>query len=361
MSGVHSRFAPSGLSLTMACAGSFKLRETVPVEPETPESIEGTVAHHVAQQLALGIRLKEGDKYMDTEVDDDMVAGADLWVDTVGTNGAHELPVLCPDIHPDCWGTPDFWKYDVATGVLHVWDYKYGHRYVEEFENVQMCAYASGLIRMLSIPETTVVQIGIVQPRCYMANPVRQWTTTAQNILSIAKRAGEAVADALLGGYCRTGPHCIDCPARGVCKTLQYATNVTISFIQAAELNDPTAAALGVELTLLDAAEKLVEARRKALAVMAESLVRSGQRVPGWEMKPGRSNLTWLDEAAAISAGDSAGVDLRKPAKPITPTQAIQRKLLAEPVVNMLASRPPAAMKLARVSPVSIRKALSST
>lgn len=359
MAGIHSRFSPSSLSTIMACAGWLHLKEKCPPEPDSPESIEGTVAHHVATQLALGIKMKEGDKYLDVEIDEDMIAGADLWVNTVGTDGAFEIPVACVDIHPDCWGTPDHWSWDAVIGVLSVWDYKYGHRYVEEFENIQMVAYASGLIRMLNLPDNTVVQLGIVQPRCYMANPVRHWTTTADKVLSLAKRAGEAVTRALdiASAYCRTGPHCVDCTVRAHCTTLQNATNKALSFIGKAELHEPTPAALGTELTLLKAAEQLVEARRKALEVMAESLIRGGARVHGWELKPGRAPLGWNDPAAAITAAQLIGADIRKEVKPITPTQALSKKLVDQQFVDALASRPPAALKLAPVSSVSIRKA----
>lgn len=362
MAGVHSRFGPSSLLTIMACAGWLRLRETVPPEPDSPESIEGTVAHHVASQLALGVVMKEGDKYLDVEVDETMIEGAQLWVDTVGTDGAFEMPIPCPDVHEDCWGTPDYWKWSADTRVLSVWDYKYGHRYVEEFENIQMAAYASGLIRLLELPEDTVIQLGIVQPRCYMANQVRQWVTNVATVLKLAAEAGKAVARALdiEGAYCRTGSHCIDCTIRGGCRTLQQSTNRAISFIGKAEMHEPTPAALGTELSLLHAAEKLVEARRKALEVMAEVLIRNGARVPGWEMKQGTAPLAWHDPAVAISTGDVMGVDLRKEVKPITPTQAISKKLLDKDIVATLASRPPAGMKLAPVSPVSIRKAFST-
>lgn len=360
MPGVHSHISPSSLYLTMACVGSLRLREKMPPQPDSPESIEGTVAHHVAMQLALGTPMKEGDKYLDVEVGEEMLAGAEMWVEAVGTSGAFEMPVPCPDVHPECWGTPDFWQWDAAARILTVWDYKYGHRYVEEFENIQLSAYASGVIRMLDLPGDTVVQLGIVQPRCYMSNPVRHWVTTVDKVLALAVSAGKAVTEALEGGYCRTGSHCIDCAARTNCKTLQFASNRSLAFIQAPELNDPSPDALGTELSLLNAASDLVEARRKALAVMAESLIRSGQRVPGWELKPGRSNLAWNDAAGVLAAADVAGINLRKPAVPVTPTQALSKKLVDQAFIDALASRPPAALKLAPVSTVATRKLFSA-
>lgn len=353
MAGIHSRYSPSGLYLTMACAGSLKLREAIPPEPDSPESIEGTVAHHVASQLALGVVVPEGSKYLNVEIDEDMIAGAQLWVDTVGNNGAFEMPVACPDVHPDCWGTPDYWLYDGST--LYVCDYKYGHRYVNEFENVQLSAYASGVIRALNLPSDTQVILGVVQPRCYMDKQVRTWVTTTARVVEIAGKAGDAVREAINGGPCTTGPHCIDCSARGRCNTLRYAANQSLQFIQAAELHDQTSEALGVEMTLLDAAAELVKARRGGIAAMAEAMIRSGQRVPGWELKPGRSNLVWNDPAQVLEID----ADLAKPAQPITPTQALSKKLVDQAFIDRLASRPPAALKLAPVSTKATRKIFS--
>lgn len=368
MSGLHSPYSPSSLYLTIECEGSLLMRRAAKPQAETPESYEGTIAHWVALQMSLNNEVKEGTKFSppansppppgaDLEVNEEMINGAELWVETVGTTGAFEMPLPCPDVHPECWGTPDFWEWDAATRVLCVWDYKYGHRYVEEFENIQLAAYASGVIRMLNLPKDTVVQLGIVQPRCYMAAPVRQWVTNAAKVVELASKAGDAVTKALNGGACRTGPHCIDCEARFNCKALQFASNRSLHFIQGAETNDMSIEAIGTELSLLDAASDLVKARREALKVVVEEHLRAGARVPGWELKAGQSRLTWRDEVEAIVfAKDWNGTNLRKPAKLITPTQALSKKLVDQEFINKYASRPPAGLKLAPVSNVATRK-----
>ena len=374
MSGVHTTpgISPSGLYLTRECAGSYALRLGLPPEPDTPESIEGDVAHWVALQLALGIKVPVGTEHKGIQVDEDMIDGAEMWLRTIGEGGAHEMPIYIPDIHPDCWGTADHWRWNPATNTLDVEDYKYGHLYVEEFENDQLLAYASGILRAVNAPDNAVVRLTVVQPRCYWNKPVRTWTTTAANVRRLVMEIAADVqraTDPNIVSMCRTGPWCEFCPARHRCNTLRSSVNQVMEFAGIADSHDLEPNTIGVEMQLIKDAIKLLEARESGLAVRAEAFIKAGQRIPNWEMKNGRSNLAWNDPDAAIRIGDAAGVNLRKKIEPITPTQAIDRKLLSAEKVNGtvvdgvvipgLASRPPAKQKLSHVSQFSIRKMLS--
>ncbi len=363
MSGIHSPIAISSLYLTTTCPGSFNLRAGLLNEPDTPESIEGDVGHWVAlQKAAYGVDVPVGTEHKGIKVDDDMIDGARLWAETVGSGGAHEVPIYVPDIHADCWGTPDHFNWDESTLTLDVEDYKYGHLYVEVYECKQLLGYASGVLRAVNAPDHATVRLTIVQPRCYSAAPVRTWTTTAGNVRRLVAEMAEQVriaTDTSVPAMCYTGPQCLYCPARSICKTLQNASNSVMTFAQHADSHDMEPGPLSVELQLIDDAMELLKGRRSGLAVRAESYIKEGKRVPNWEMKNGRSNLAWNDVQAAIREGDAAGVNLRKEVVPITPTQAKERKLLDEATVDRLASRPPAAQKLAFISQFSIRKILS--
>lgn len=372
MSGVHSAIAPSSLYLTVACPGSLMLIAGTPPEPDTPESIEGNVGHWVALQTAMGIDVPVGTERDGIKVDEDMLDGARLWAKTIGDGGAHEAPIWIPDVHNDCWGTADHWKWNEATNLLKVSDYKYGHVYVEEYRNEQMVAYASGIIRALNIPDNATVELTIVQPRYWNAAHVRTWTTTAGTIRRIVSEIADIVRTATNTSapvMCITGPHCLYCPARGRCDALQRMSNTVMAFAQQADSHDLQPGPLAVELQLIDEATKLLEGRRSALAIRAEAYIKEGKRVPNWEMKPGRSNLTWIDPQKAIIEGDAAGVNIRKPIEPITPTQAIDRNLLSEDKVKGkvvdgvevpgLAFKPTPKQSLKYVSQLSISKILS--
>ncbi len=372
MSSVHSLIAPSSLYLDVACPGGFGLRRSAPPEPPTPESIEGDVAHWVALQVGMGNTVAVGCEVNGIKVDEDMLDGAQMWLRTIGTGGAHEAPIWIPDIHNDCWGTADFWRWDEATNTLWVKDYKYGLVYVEEYMNEQLSGYASGILRAVNAPDNATVHLGIVQPRYYNANPVRTWTTTAGVIRKFVAEIAEKIRiamDTSVPALCVTGSHCLYCPARLRCVTHQRAANTVMVFAQHADSHDITPEALSVELQLVKEAMKLLEGRESALAVRGESFIKEGKRVPNWEMKPGRSNLAWVDEQKAITAGDAAGVNLRKKVEAITPTQAIDRKFLTAEKVNGtvvdgvvipgLAFRPTPKQSLKFVSQFSICKILS--
>src|SRR5690606_25074571 len=98
-------------------------------------------------------------------IDADMIAGAKLFRDAclapLGpwnvSSGHYEQRVDIPRVHAECWGTPDFWTAVFpedergSKRYVRVVDYKYGHRFVEVFENLQLAAYASGVLSQLSI------------------------------------------------------------------------------------------------------------------------------------------------------------------------------------------------------------------
>lgn len=363
MSGFHARVAPSALSRIAACPGSLQMCEKAPPEPETPESLEGDVAHWVAMNYACGTTIPSNVKHKGVLIDDDMVSGALTWKNYVDeAPGAYEMPIASPGIHETCWGSTDYWSWVPERNTLYVGDYKYGHMYVEEFENEQGVGYCDGLIKMLGIPETARVEFTIVQPRCYFAAPRRTWKTSACHISFLAKQISHSVEEALSDSpTCRTSNECLFCPARGVCKDLQFAAEKVIEFSRTMALVDNTnPAAVGLELALLEDAETLLKARKTGLAQMAEAAIRAGQSVPGWGMKAGQSRLDWNAPDAAIAEAANQGIDLTKPVAPITPTQALERKLIDQAFVDRLASRPPAGVKLARTKAIETRKLFAS-
>ena len=113
--------------------------------------------------------------------------------------------------------------------------------------------------------------------------------------------------------------------------------------------------AMGLELRMLQRAQKLLEARASGLAEQLEHALASGQASPYFTMAPGESKLVWIKPAAEVLAlGTLAGVDLAKPREPVTPTQA--KKLLDPALVAMYSDRTRAALKLTPVDTVGARK-----
>jgi len=366
----HSRIQPSAMHMTVPCPGSLTLQERMPPQPDTEEQQEGHAAHHVAAEAVRGRLLPIGEKFMhggrEWTVDADMYDGAVIYAKTCGPSSlpGHQIEqaVHIRRVHPDCWGTPDHWRCTLDEGnqpiLLELDDYKFGHRFVEVFENLKMSAYAIGVLDELGISpgdDSLTVVLRIIQPRAYHADgPVREWRTTPFKLARLLAEMRNAVVSALgPNPQCNTGTQCLDCRARAACVTLRNTAANVVDFSSSAELQPLDNHAAAIELRIIDEAADRLDARRTALAVQVETALRKSERVPLWQLKPGRANLAWLadvnvDEAAGMA--QLFGVDIRKPPELLTPTQAkaaLKRAGVDERVLDDYAARPTAALKLA--------------
>lgn len=398
------RIRPSGLALTVACNASLQLQESVAPLPPTDEEAEGTAAHWVARRYLAGYgpELPVGAKFhnegRDWTVDADMHAGAILYHNALG--GCHtdlhvEEYVECKRVHyTECAGTPDAFRFyhDARTAyaacpdglpvdrflagrikLLRVGDYKYGHRYVEVFENFQLGAgYASGILDKLGlhdIDEDLYVELILVQPRSFRREgPVRVWRLPAIELRHNVNDAHEAADVALMplgepfAPKAKTGKHCLDCRARHVCMALQTQTMSLVDYAHTAERVELPPMALGQELAIVEDAITRLEARQSGLAAQAEAMIRAGGAVPFYGMAPGKSILQYLDDVNTdelVGFGDLINVNLRRKQERkdlvVTPTQAIQLGV-DEEAMKAYAHRPPGKLKLARINSVTVRK-----
>lgn len=354
----------SALHRIVECPGSVPLCEPHKDDPPSEEAIEGHAADWVAEQFALGNDVAEGVKAPNgITVDAEMILGARIWARVVRRPNAEpmtQMPIPTPRIHEThAGGTPDSYAYDPNTRTLYVDDYKYGHRYVEAFENWQLAGNASGLIDLLGLDDNhTMLEGTIVQPRSYHPEgPVRTWRVLASDIRAMMNVAHGAAHAALTDkAYTHVGTHCADCDARAECRTLQRAAMNILDLAGAADRVALDADALGRELNFIEHAADLLKARQTGLAAQVEAMLRNGKPVPYYGLKPGRSNLTWKippEEVAAL--GEIWGIPLRKPVSVITPTQAKDLGL-DESVSKAYCDRPPAALKLTRLSLDDSRK-----
>lgn len=390
------RARPSALALTIACNASLPLQELVEPLPPTDEEAEGTAAHFVARRYLAGFgrELPVGAKFTsdgrEWTVDDDMYAGAMLYARTVGIHPDNHIEewVAVTRVHEsECAGTPDAWRFfndardaypECPPGIplekfnagkiklLRVPDYKFGHRYVEVFENPQLSAYATGVLDKLEIHDDSdlYVELMLVQPRSYHTDgPVRIWRVQAQQLRGLLNIMHHAVGVALgPHALATTGRHCLDCRARHECEALRKNTLRLVDYAHSAERTQLPPDALGQELLIVQDAIKQLEAREAGLAGQAEVLIRMGKAIPHYSLKPGRSNLTYFENCNAdelVSLGELCGIDIRKKLERkdlvVTPTQAIQLGIAPEVMANY-ASRPPGKQKLTRDNTTAVRK-----
>lgn len=334
MSGEHAPIAPSSLARTMQCPASVKMQALFP-EPDGPEAIEGTGAHWAASELLHGHPIAVGQVAPNGVVlTDEMIEGAELFASVVEPHtGACFVETRVPikRVHAQCWGTPDAFKWKNAR-TLFVPDYKFGHGFVEVFENPQLMAYAVGALEYSQIDgaaeQGIAVEFAIVQPRNYHRDgPVRTWTVPAVDLRGhvnlMAAAAEEALGD---NPIAHVGPECKHCTARRACPTNQGA---------ALNLCDDAGKSIPLELTTPQAANELrrlnyaidiAEARRTGLEAQLLAAARQGQPVPYFHVEHGQGREKWAVPADQVFAlGDLMGANLRAPLEPITPAAA--RKL----------------------------------
>lgn len=328
----HSVLSPSSAERWVNCPGSVKLCGQYPERADNPAAIEGECAHWVSSELLSGRHHVAGElSPSGTVITDEMVQGAELYrsvfppeVLQPGSSLRVETRVDCPSIHPECWGTPDA-RY-IKDGVLHVVDLKYGHSFVDEFENLQLAAYAYGILdEMPHLKRDDLrIELTIVQPRCFNGSgPVRTWRCTVADLWPLIERLA-AAANTIMHGTptLNTGSHCAHCSAIHACPAAQRSasTAIDVSATLVPAQMDP--ASLGLVLRRVQYARDMLEAMEGGLIEEAEALLRSGTRVPGYELQPGRGKVEWnrpVEEIVAL--GQMFGIDLAKP-EVITPTQA---------------------------------------
>jgi hypothetical protein len=391
MSGHHALIAPSGLELIIACQASLGLSQGLPPEPDTPETLEGNAADWVAKQYARGNEVAYGTPIPlpgDFTVDYDMIHGAKLWANTVGYGAVNDSVVVAERIHPTaCWGSPDGWTWNPIEGLLKLPDYKYGFGLVELFWiednghlvfNWQLLGYFAGIMDTLDLDDAHVtVEFGIVQPRAFHPDgpvrtrrvPATYLRTQVNEAFNKAGRAFRAVEPMPVGPppEAETGPHCIHCPARGICQTYQAASSRVVEYTGKMGRIAMQPGDVGVELAILQHAAQFLKGRINALETQAEAYLRAGQRVPMFCMESSDGGYKWLEGVTVQELEDMAATckltvrnvitDPHSRKSPVvTPTQAV-RAGISEAVVQQYAARLPGTMKLTRESTTAVRKA----
>lgn len=371
---VHAVIAPSSLARLVQCPGSLRLCEPF-ADVETDESREGVAAHHVAMVYALDagnqcpVALpKIGDMILGVRVDAEMVAGAKMYAEALeGFAGNPEQTIPIRRVHTtECFGTPDFWQYAAITKTLRITDYKYGHGYVEVYENYQLAAYAAGIIDMLAergelFEYETIVEFMIVQPRCYSADsPVRTWTTSAANLRTMINLAHAAAADALSPDpQCQTGPECLHCDARATCEVASRAGSQLVKFAGHAEAVAQTGADMGVRLNLINAALVMLKALQTGLETQIIETLRRGKPVPHFKIDYTKPRETWVRPVSEVKLlGMLSGKTLTEETYAVTPKQAVKLGI-DRAVIDKYSFTPNGSAKLVPVNAENVARIFS--
>lgn len=354
--------APNGCRAYPLMAAYYPERE------DSPAAMEGTAAHWAAEQmLDAGTRgLNPPDLLGKTAsngvvIDQTMLDAAALYADdfraacikhgVFGGDGLGiEAGLSMPQIHPQNGGTCDAFLFDRRQRKITVWDFKYGFRPVEAFENWQGLDYLAGIVHKLGLTGVDdphyMAEIRIVQPRAFGRAPVQSWEFRLSDARPYFNDLAQGAAECFQENPpARVGRHCQHCSGRHACGALRLAASDAVAYSQGADFRERSPDAVAVELHWLDQAARVIEARRTGLAEQAEHAIRGGTPIPGYTLAPGRGSTEWtIPPEQVIRLGQSLGVDLDKK-KPLTPTQA-KAAGLSEDVINQFSERREGALRL---------------
>lgn len=355
----HAILAPSSAARWVACAGSALLEAIYPdTDSDKRAADEGTAAHFAASELLLGQVVATGQVAPNGIVlTDEMLEAAEMYVDAVLAKlGEHsreflhvEQRVMIPSVHEHNWGTPDcrFMLHNPTAGrsTLYLFDFKFGHDFVDVFENWQLIDYAAGILDEMGVngiaDQMIDVEFCIVQPRNYHRDgPVRTWRVVASDLRPFINRLSNAADRAMRPDAPTTpNPQCLHCKGRHACEALQRDAYRSAAISASSVPVEMSPEALGLELHMLRRAAKRLEGRITGLEEQARIQLQRGQRVSfhALETVPGREAWT-VPADQAIALGQLLEIDISKPGV-LTPKQARDKGVPAD-VVASISARP---------------------
>lgn len=358
----HARLAPSS-AYTWAdpdgCPGSVEMQERYPEIEDSPKAREGTAAHHYATETILGRPVALGALAPNGEpINQEMIDCAQEWIrDVTDTYGANcnaalrvEHRVTMAIVHAQCWGTPDAYMIDMAARKIWLWDYKYGHRFVDAFRNWQLLLYLIGILEKEGVPveewHLWTFAATISQPRQYSSKP-QEWYGGGKFLVEILPHLQRAaIAATMPNAILKTGEHCLHCSAVTRCAAMTIAKGAALDVALWAQPHDPTPHQVSLELRIIERAESMLKARKMGLEELGLHMMRQGLDLPLHKGEHSRGRETWtVDTATVITTGQVFGVDLRKPDAPLTPKQAVKAGL-PEQAAKAMSEIPSGAIRL---------------
>lgn len=359
----HALIQPSSASRWVPCPGSVSMEALYP-EVDREEAIEGTLAASVCAALIKGEPVPDG-------ATEEMLDGAELLIDDLQSVLVGREPGMRlvrveerawnpTAIHTDNWGTPDLTMLDISTNQFFVWDYKFGHRHVEVYENWQLLNYVALKLHGVYGTATTDqlnVHMRIVQPRSYHRDgPVREWVIPYRELEPYFEILRQSAKLSLMPHPpTLTNSGCRDCKARHACSTLQSGAYQSVHLAGQAIPFDMPAEAVGRELAVMMEAQEILKARISGLENETLSQIKQGVAITGWGWEQGMGREAWskpIDEVLAL--GQMMGVNVAKPSA-ITPKQAIKAGIPAA-VVAEYSTTPKGEIKLVRDTGARARK-----
>lgn len=288
---------------------------------DTTYSLEGSLAHSVAEAKLIGKELPQG---ATQEMLQHATSYAQFCRDLAGPGATEFVESKVP-----LWYYPGrnaIIDFAAATDTqVTIVDYKYGAGVaVDSYENKQMAIYGRCFIEHILIPfgtidltDDTPIVLAIYQPRVQRDDQNEPWRTTWGELRRFTDFEIQHVADQIFNpGENKPLPFrpsdktCRFCPAKEFCTA---RTQDLLGDFAPLVLSDPQSVIDTPEVVQLAPPEALDEVHlRAALAVAdglskwlkdvksyAEARAKDGHPLPGFKLVEGRGQRQWVDEAEA--------------------------------------------------------------
>ncbi len=221
----HSKIGASSMYRWSKCPGSVRLSQGIP-NTSSVYAKRGTAAHEI-----IGHALSEAfDKNVPTrEILQDYWDAVSVYSTYIEKIRAQFKPDDCvihiehsfdmSHIFPDLYGQADCIIWHPKSKLLRVIDYKHGAGVPVDVEgNQQVSYYALGTIETLGY-RPSVVELTIVQPRCYHpGGRIRSWRVPNTYFIDFKTDLLDAAKETLKAkAKLSAGQHCMFCPAKSIC------------------------------------------------------------------------------------------------------------------------------------------------
>jgi len=340
MSKGHSFLPPSGAVSWSVCALWPTMNEIYP-QDSSVESLEGTAAHWVWQAMIDAIPVNVGDITPNGQiVTKEMIEGAELYLSIMPKVKREllvvETPVAISSVHAECYGTPDTWYFDTPTMTLYMYDYKFGHGFVDEYQNLQCLLYVEGVLNRLALQFKTApgifdqqvkVVITIVQPRCYYkGEPVRSWTINGadtRGYINKLKLAAELAHEpSPVATTSKEG--CRYCPGRHACPALQKGAYADLQYSSGESPVELPLDAAALELKMMENGLARLQARVEGMRAFVAAKLNAGGYSAYYRLQDSYGSRKWnKPDDQVLALGEIFGKDLSKKSV-VTPTQALK-------------------------------------
>jgi len=362
---------PSNADVWVTCAGAAALQAANPLpqvdtgqQPDT--RLEGKGFDWLIKQCYgkaspssfLGELSPDG-----VVVDDEMVEACEDYTQIIGSrNCSIEVKVKLDFLKTGQYGYIDALSIDEHNKTIHIIDAKYGHSYVDEFENYQLSIYLLGILDELGKNDyyDWSFELSIFQPRCFGESTFRTWKLGYEDIAKMGDIFCDAVGVSMDEKPPTTvGNHCKKCNARHACSAFQKAVYDGYQYVGDSVPMLLSDDAIALEYKILKQFETQLKGRLSGIEQDAMSRLQSGKVLPGLTGKLSTGRERWkkdtnVEEVINISA--LLGVeDCTKPKDLITPKQLI-KKGVDRAVINEYIESPQGKFTISEINQKQLRK-----